>query len=240
MTTRDVNPLLRDLHAASDEQTYARARAQFAGSDDEFLRLAQRYRELGPEKRGEFLEEHGLSTNDADGAADAGLSLAISPATGELLSSVVLAKRAVSVLELGSSNGVSTLYIARALRMLGQGTVIATERHPDKCARLRENVEAAGLQHYVDLRQGNIFDVVADLTGPFDVVFIDVWSSAYLEAIKLVDRLIAPGTVILADNMYTARNEVRPFKEYLEFNPRFATTTLPFEAGVELAVVLDR
>ncbi len=234
----ELDTLLRELHAASEKETLARARAQFAGTDDEFRGIAQRYFDLSPQKQSEYLEEQGLSTNDADDRADVDLSLAISPAMGNFLSSIVLAKQADMVLELGSSNGVSTLYFAQALRTLGHGKIVATELNSPKCARLRHNIEKAGLERYVDLREGNVFDVVRELTGTFDVVFIDIWGSAYLDAMKSVDHLLAAGTTIIADNMYTARHEVQPFKNYLASNPRFVTTTMPFEAGVEFAVAL--
>ncbi|MDI9712550.1 class I SAM-dependent methyltransferase, partial [Acinetobacter baumannii] len=88
------------------------------------------------------------------------------------------------ILELGSSCGVSTLYFADALRTLGRGVVIATEGDALKCARLRDHVETAGLEAYVDVREGDVFDTVAGLDGTVDMVFIDVWADAYLKLFK--------------------------------------------------------
>jgi len=79
---------------------------------------------------------------------------------------------------------------------------------------------------------------VAELEGSFDLVFIDVWAERYLDLFRSIERLLQPGTVVLADNMFTAEDSLRSFKKYLDENPRYSTTTLEFESGLELAVVL--
>ena len=96
----------------------------------------------------------------------------------------------------------------------------------------------AGLDAYVDMREGDVFETVAELDGTFDMVFFDVWADAYLRLFKQIERLLRPGSVVLADNMYTAEDAVRPYKHYLDNDPRFSTTTLDFESGVEFTVVV--
>jgi predicted O-methyltransferase YrrM len=228
---------LHELHEENDRQVYARARKQFNGDEESFQQLALAYADLAPRKKGAFLRSHGLTTNDSNAMGQANLSLAISPQMGSFLTNIVLAKRPNSVLELGSSNGVSTLYFANALASLQNGSVVATENDPMKCANLRKYARRAGLEGLVDLREGDVFETLDALNGTFDIVFLDIWASDYLEAAKKLERLVAPGTVILADNMYTAEDEVRPFKDYLSAHSRISTTTLDFESGVEFAVV---
>ena len=231
-----TNTLFRDyvcrLHEKSEAETYANARNQFDGSDEEFLGLARQYADLAPDKKGAFLASHGISVQHPS------LSLAVSPEMEEFLYTMTLAKDASSILELGSSNGVSTLYFAEALRLRGGGTVIATELETEKCATLRSNVAAVGLDNFVDLHQGDVFETVARIQGPFDIVFVDIWASGYLDIFKAVEPLLTSGSVILADNMFTAPGEVLPFKDYLRSLPHIRTTTLAFESGVEFAVVL--
>jgi len=223
---------LAELHTESEAQTYASARAQYPGSDAAFRELAREYGELAPERKGAFLQAHGISVQDP------ALSLAISREMGAFLFNLVLARRAGSILELGSSNGVSTLYFAEALRRLGGGRVVATELEAAKCAALRGNVEAAGLAPFVELHEGDVFESVKALQGPFDLVFIDIWAAGYLDIFQQVERLLAPGSVVLADNMFTAAEAVMPFKAHLEGRADISNTTLPFESGVEFAVVL--
>ncbi|WP_423371862.1 O-methyltransferase [Burkholderia sp. LMG 32019] len=231
--------LLQRLHEESRSEIIARARTQFQGSNEDFLSLTDEYEAIAPRLRGRFLETLGLSTDDFDSPEGSPLSLAVSPETGGFLRNMVLSHRPASILELGSSCGVSTLYFADALRTLGRGVVIATERDALKCARLRDHVGAAGLDAHVDIREGDVFETVAELDGRFDMVFIDVWADAYLTLFKRIERLLRPGSIVLADNMYTAEDAVRPYKHYLDDDPRFSTMTLDFESGIEFTVVVS-
>ncbi|MBW9105423.1 O-methyltransferase [Paraburkholderia phenoliruptrix] len=231
--------LLRQLHEQSEAEITARARGQFQGSSEEFLDLADEYDTLAPRLRGRFLETLGLSSEDFESSQGTPLSLAVSAETGRFLRNMVLAHKPSRVLELGSSCGVSTLYIAEALRNSGSGIVVATELDALKCARLRANIETAGLDAYVDLREGDVLQTVAELDDVFDMVFIDVWADIYLEVFKRIEHLLRPGSIVLADNMYTAEHAVRPYKQYLDGDARFATTTLNFESGLEFTVVVQ-
>nr|WKF56523.1 hypothetical protein HUO10_000981 [Paraburkholderia busanensis] len=230
--------LLNQLHQQSTIETMTRARSQFIGTTDEFIVLADQYNELAPRLRGKFLRDHGLSSDDAETSQGTSMSLAVSAEMGRFLRNIALSNRASRILELGSSYGVSTLYFADALRSLGGGTVIATELDAAKCARLREHVRIAGVDAYVDLREGDVFDTLARLDGSFDIVFIDAWADAYLRLFREVERFLRPGSIVLADNMYTAEDAVQDYKGYIENHPRFTTTTLDFESGVEFTVAL--
>ena len=203
------------------------------------MTLADDYDTLAPRLRGRFLDTLGLSSEDFGSSQGTGLSLAVSPETGHFLRNMVLSHRPVRILELGSSCGVSTLYFAEALRMLGHGTVVATELDSAKCARLRAHVKTADVEPYVDLREGDVFQTVSELDGTFDMVFIDVWADAYLRLFTHIERLLRPGAIVFADNMYTAEDAVRPYKHYLDQNPRFSSTTLDFESGIEFTVVVS-
>ena len=235
----DVLPsLLEALHERSDAELRMRARAQFQGSDEAFRDLAERYYALAPERRGAFLKAHGLSTEDSAEGSGAALSLAVSAPMGAFLSQMVLAYRPETILELGSSNGVSTLYFASALRRLGRGKVIATELRAEKCEALRRHVAHAGLEAFVEVWQGDVFETVGRVAQPVDLAFIDIWASAYLDIFRRIEPLLRPGSVVLADNMFTAPDEVEPFRAYLEAHPGFSATTLAFESGVAFAVSL--
>jgi predicted O-methyltransferase YrrM len=231
--------LLRRLHEQSQTEVMARARAQFHGSSEEFLTLADEYDTLAPRLRGRFLETLGLSSEDFESSQGTALSLAVSAETGKFLRNMVLSHHPARILELGSSCGVSTLYFAEALCTLGSGIVVATELDAVKCAHLQAHVKTAGVDAYVDLREGDVFQTVAELDGTFDMVFIDVWANTYLDLFKQTERLLRPGSIVLADNMYTAEDAVRPYKQYLDDNPRYSTTTLDFESGIEFTVVVS-
>lgn len=233
-----ISPLLRQLHEQNLNEIMARARRQFRGPDHAFRSLAEQYNELAPRLKGRFLQQHGLSSDDTEASQGTALMLAVSAETGLFLKHMVLAHRPGRILEVGSSCGVSTLYFAEALALLGRGKVVATELDAAKCARLRDNVEQANLAAYVDLREGDIFQTISTLEGPFDMVLIDIWADAYLSVFQQMEHLLRPGSIVLADNMFTAGPAIRPFKDYLEQHPRFSSTTLELESGVEFAVMI--
>lgn len=230
--------LLQRLHAQSRTETIDRVRAQFPGDSAAFADLVEQYEGLAPRLRGQFLSDLGLSIDDSARSQGTSLSLAISTECGLFLQNLVLSHRPVRILELGSSYGVSTLYFAMALRTLGRGTIVATELDPHKCKRLREHIADAGVQAYVDVRAGDVFDTVDELEGSFDMVFMDIWADGYLPLFRKIERLLRPGSIVLADNMYTAQAAVQPFKRYLDAHPRLSSTTLDFESGLEFTVVM--
>jgi len=139
---------------------------------------------------------------------------------------------------LGSSRGVSTLYFAEALRILGRGKVVATEMEDRKCDTLWRNVESFGLASHVDLRRGDVFSTTETMQETFDLVFIDIWASGYLDIFRIVEKRLKPGALILADNMYTSSDEVLPFKTFLDDHQGISNFTLDFESGVEFGIVL--
>lgn len=187
---------------------------------------------LSPAEKGPFLKSNGISLRDST------LSLAISSEMGEFLFNLTLCKKPQTILELGSSNGVSTLYFAEALRLLGGGKVVATELNETKCESLWSNIQALALTPFVDLRRGDVFTTTRDIHEKFDIVFIDIWASGYLDIFRQVEKLLNPGAIVLADNMFTSADEVQPFKAYLDANPDISNSTLNFESGIEFGIVL--
>lgn len=229
---RKLGERLADLHRESDEEVLGRARTLFRETDEAFKALLKEYQVLAPDEKGKFLRAHGISIRDSS------FSLCVSPEMGEFLFNLVLSRRPERILELGSSNGVSTLYFAEALRLLGRGKVVATESEENKCRRILQNAAAGGLSDVIDLKEGDVFETIRGLSGPFDLVFIDLWANGYLDIFKKVEPLLTSGSIIVADNMYTALEEVAPFKEYLDGRTDIVNTTLNFESGVEFGVVL--
>ncbi|MBJ7544139.1 class I SAM-dependent methyltransferase, partial [Rhodomicrobium udaipurense] len=91
--------------------------------------------------------------------------LAISPAYGRFLYAIARARRATRIVEFGTSMGVSTIYLAAALRDNGGGKLIGTELEPTKVTRARAHLEAAGLADLVEIREGDALDTLKDVGG---------------------------------------------------------------------------
>ncbi len=140
-----------------------------------------------------------------------------------------------TVVEVGTSHGVSTLYLADALRANGGGTVIATEYEAAKAAAARENFQRAGLASLIELREGDLRDTLQEVPAPVDFVLMDIWIEMAVPAMELLTPHLRPGAVVICDNTEVFRDAYRPYLAFLEENG-FATQTLPFDGGLELSV----
>ncbi|HEV2531788.1 O-methyltransferase [Phenylobacterium sp.] len=163
--------------------------------------------------------------------------VALEPAKAEFCHLVCRALRAARVVEVGTSYGVSTLYLAAAVRENGGGTVIATEYEPAKAAAARANFQAAGFGDLIDLREGDLRETLKSLDGPVDFVLMDIWTEMVVPALELIGPRLRPGAVIVADNTVSARRGYDAFFDYLaDPKNRLTHMTLPFEGGLEMCV----
>lgn len=126
----------------------------------------------------------------------------MSPAYGRFLYAIARARRATRIVEFGTSMGISTIYLAAALRDNGGGLLISSEIEPTKVARARAHLEAAGLADLVEIREGDALDTLQDVGGTVDVLSIDGAFSLYLPVLKLIEPRLAPGAVILGENAF--------------------------------------
>lgn len=129
------------------------------------------------------------------------IPLPVSRETGNLLYMLTRATHAQSVLEFGTSFGVSTIYLAAALRDNGGGRIVTTEFEPSKAARAREHLAEAGLLDLVEIREGDALETLAHaLPGTFDLVLLDGAKPLYGEILHLVEARLRPGSLVLADD----------------------------------------
>jgi predicted O-methyltransferase YrrM len=147
------------------------------------------------------------------------------------------ASGAKRVVECGTSFGVSTLYLAAAMRDNGGGTVIATEWEPRKAAIARQNFKTAGLAQYIDLREGDLAQTLAKIDGPVDFVLFDIWTEAVIPAIRRIWPHLARGAVIIADNTTSSRPGYAAYFDFIADKKNgLITMTLPFEGGLEMTI----
>jgi predicted O-methyltransferase YrrM len=148
------------------------------------------------------------------------------------------ALRASRVVEAGTSLGVSTLYLAAAVRDNGgeNGLVIGTEYEPRKAEQARANFKEAGLAGYIELREGDLRETLRHIEGDVDFMLVDIWEVA-LPALERVAPSLRPGAIVITDN--TAAH-AEAYRDYFEFvndpGNRLRTMTLPFDGGLELTV----
>ncbi len=154
---------------------------------------------------------------------------------------VCRALRARRVVEAGTSFGVSTLFLAAAvrdnLRHDAHGVVIATEYEPEKAEVARANFAAAGLSHLIELREGDLRETLVDVGGPVDFMLVDIWTPMARPALALVAPHLREGAVVICDNTTRFREAYRDYFEFVN-DPQngLRTMTLPFEGGLEFTV----
>jgi predicted O-methyltransferase YrrM len=144
--------------------------------------------------------------------------LSVSSGYGRFLYAMARATKASRIVEFGTSMGISTIYLAAALRDNGGGTLIGSEFEPGKVARAREHLAAAELADLVDIREGDARVTLNDIAGEVDLLLLDGAFSLYLPVLKLVEPHLRPGAVVLGENAFDPeyRAYVRdPGKGYL-------------------------
>ena len=163
--------------------------------------------------------------------------VALEPAKAEFCYLTCRALRARRIVEVGTSHGVSTHYLAAAVRDNGGGLVVATEHEPEKAAAARANFEAAGIARLIDLREGDLRETLKDLQGPIDFVLMDIWTEMVVPALTLIGPHLRPGAVVIADNTESAKPGYAAFFRYLADPANgFKAMTLPFPGGLEFCV----
>lgn len=129
------------------------------------------------------------------------LPLPVSRETGVLLYMLARNSRARTIVEFGTSFGISTLHLAAALRDNGGGHLITSEFEPSKVARARENLSAGGVIDLVEIREGDALQTLKDdLPETIDLLLLDGAKALYPEILSLVESRLRPGAFIVADN----------------------------------------
>jgi len=143
------------------------------------------------------------------------------------------------IVECGTSFGVSTLYLAAAVRDNGGGTVIGTEWEAEKAKAARRNFAAAGLEAFIDLREGDLAETLKRIDGPVDFVLFDIWTEAIPPALRHIAPHLHTGSILIADNTAASRRGYKAYFDYIA-DPanRLRTMTLPFEGGLEMTLRL--
>jgi predicted O-methyltransferase YrrM len=205
----------------------------FAEAHASDAQVAQLFGSMLPEERRRRMSDPDADYRDFYGRARA-LYLAVSPDTARLLYLLGRSTRARAIVEFGTSFGVSTIHLAAALRDNGGGRLIGSDLEPAKVAQARANLEAAGLDDLVEIREGDALQTLAsDLPETVDLVLLDGHKPLYPRILELVASRLRPGACLVADN-------VNASPEYLARvrSVGGGFLSMPFSEDVELTVKL--
>jgi predicted O-methyltransferase YrrM len=174
--------------------------------------------------------------NDAEATSREARMLNVAPDVGELLRMLVITGPARRVLELGTSNGYSTIWLADGARRIG-GRVVTVEIDPAKHRAALENLARAGVGDVVDARLGDISAELPGLTD-FDLVFLDTQRGLYVTWWPSLQRALRPGGLMVVDNVTSHAEEVAPFVATVAATPGYSRVLLPVGSG-ELLVLKE-
>ena len=204
----------------------------FADAEASEADLRQQIGNLSPEERAARMRSMTDYRSYYTRAKD--IYLAVSRETAVLLYMLARNARARSIVEFGTSFGISTLHLAAALKDNGGGRLIGSEFEPSKVVRARENIAAAGLCDFVEIREGDALETLArDLPESIDLVLLDGAKPLYPRVLALLEPRLRAGALILADNA-----DMCP--EYLAVvrAPGGGYLSVPFAEDVELSMRL--
>jgi len=228
---KHVLELLSRLHAASLEQEAAISRKKKVFSSDIISDIEKR------------LAGQGDAKTDFDKLM-LDKFIALDEDKCHFVYQLINATGATNVIEAGTSFGVSTIYLALATAQVKAatgktGTVIATEKEPQKAAIARGYWKECGIEDHVDLRVGDLLETLKDNVPEADLLLLDIWSALALPTLKTVLPKLRHGAVVLTDNTISG---VEGYKDLLAFlrDPKngFQNSTLPFTNGFEMSVYL--
>jgi predicted O-methyltransferase YrrM len=172
------------------------------------------------------VQEH----SDATGA----LYMPISVEGGLLLYTLIRASRPDTVVEFGTSFGISTLYLAAAVTDNGSGRVFGTEMSATKVTAARANLAEAGLAGPVTILAGDARATLADIPGPIGLVFLDGWKELCLSVLRLLEPRLPPGALVVADDI--AFPSMVGYLDYVR-DPQsgYVSVTFPVADGMEIS-----
>jgi predicted O-methyltransferase YrrM len=207
-------------------------------ADEEQQDLVAAFANAGVDMRGDYpvdIDHADLAERTKD------VIMSVSREGGRLLYLLARAIRARTVVEFGTSFGISTLFLASAVRDNGGGQVITTELQVDKARRARASFDAAGLGDLVDLRVGDARETLEDLPGPVDLVLLDGWLDLRAPILKLVHPRLRPGALVIVDDIDLYQDQAfnQEFSEFIEDPDNgYLSMRIPVHQGVLVCLKL--
>jgi predicted O-methyltransferase YrrM len=163
--------------------------------------------------------------------------LSVGRRTGWLLNAMVREASSKRVLELGTSYGYSTVWLASAVAETG-GQVISIDLARDKQDHARAALSRAGLEDHVELRCGDAVELLRQDDSQYDFVLLDTWKDTYIPCFDLFYPKLAPGAVIVADNMHepaALRLQAARYRQHVRKQSELDTVLLAFGSGLAIS-----
>ena len=178
------------------------------------------------------LEAFGLANDQAQSDRSKKM-LNLERETAQLVRVLIRATRARNILEIGTSNGFGTIWLADAVGPNGRVTTM--DRSKEKVEQARKNIFRAGLLDRVDLRVGEATEIVAQLDGAFDLVLFDADRITAPEQLRILLPRLTPSALVLADNALSHPDEIAAYLAEIGSIPEFEHTIISVGKGLSIA-----
>ena len=220
-------------------------------ADAVLARLDQEARQQNADMRRYYDAKKQQATRHTDPASRVDMDfvrdkfVALDPEKCDLCYMLCRSLKARRVVEFGTSFGVSTIYLAAAVRDTvrehgGEGVVIGTEIEPTKAKVANANLADAGLDKFVEVRVGDARATLKNVGGPVDFLLLDSWIPLVRPVIDVVAPQLRPGAMIVCDNVQMYEKEYADYTAFVR-NPKngFRSVLLSHEGGLEISIKLD-
>lgn len=160
----------------------------------------------------------------------------ISRVTAEFLYNMIIDSKAKNVVEVGTSNGYSGIWLAKALKKTG-GKLTTIEFYDKRLDVAKENFEKCGVADIIETKRGDGATMLEYLPDDFkiDFAFVDANKSQYIKFFHLIDSHLNVGGYLACDNVISHASKVQDFLADIDANPNYENVVLPLPAGLSLA-----
>ncbi|MGC5567759.1 O-methyltransferase [Streptomyces sp. FR-108] len=214
--------------------SYTLAEPRVSAALTRMFEAAARDEETASLLRGDLPHDRGALTAQELADAAQNIYMPVSADGGRLLYNLVRATKPATVVEFGTSYGISTLHLAAAVRDNGTGRVVTTEMSRTKAASARETFAATGLDDVITVLEGDALQTLAAPTQPVDFLFLDGWKDLCLPVLRLLEPHIAPGTLVVADDVDLP--DLGPYLDHVcDTANGYHSVTFPVEDGLEIS-----
>ena len=162
----------------------------------------------------------------------------VPPESAHFLHMMVIAIHATRILEIGTSNGYSTIWLALAAKSI-DGGVATIENDPKKVIMARKNFLQAGMSKTIELWQGDAAMMLKRHSGLFDLVFIDAAKEEYLKYYRVALPMTRQFGLLIADNAISHAAQMRDFLDFVAQDPHVQSTLLPIGSGLQVMLRVE-
>jgi predicted O-methyltransferase YrrM len=160
----------------------------------------------------------------------------VPPEVGQLLYVITRSRQPATIVEVGTSYGISAIHFAAALNDNGEGRLISTELSAAKVNAARSNLQTLGLDRWVEIRQGDAFETLKSVDEPIDILFLDSWKDFYLPLLKAIEPKLMPGSLVIGDDTKLFPERLASYLAYVRDPANYQSVDLAIGDGVELSV----